>query len=119
MKVQNFPRHTLPYVGYFQPYCAYYALFMTFIMSWIIGYTVFLPGNWDSTTFAFAYIVLILPPFVFTAWKVCKKTRWVRSTEMKFFEKERMEIDEYEREFKEREENPSGRFGRFWALLLG
>jgi yeast amino acid transporter len=100
---------------------SYYALFMVFVVSWLVGYTVFLPGNWDTPTFIFGYLVLILPPFLFLSWKLIKRTKWVRSAEIDFFEKERMSVDEYEAELEEKEgiEKPAKGFGRLWALLLG
>jgi amino acid transporter len=53
-KVQGLDRRTLPYTGILQPYAAYYALVTTFIMTFVGGYTVFLPGNWDVPSFLFS-----------------------------------------------------------------
>ena len=53
-KVQGLDRNTLPYVGTLQPYAAYYALTATFIMTFVGGYTVFLPGQWDVPNFLFS-----------------------------------------------------------------
>ena len=53
-RVQGLDRRTLPYVGILQPYAAYYALTCTFIMTFVGGYTVFLPGNWDIPNFLFS-----------------------------------------------------------------
>jgi amino acid transporter len=53
-KVQGLSRDSLPYKGILQPYAAYYALVATFIMTFVGGYTVFLPGQWDVPSFLFS-----------------------------------------------------------------
>ena len=53
-KAQGLDRNTLPYTGILQPYAAYYALTATFIMTFVGGYTVFLPGYWDVPNFLFS-----------------------------------------------------------------
>ena len=53
-KVQGLDRNTLPYGGILQPYAAYYALVCTFVMTFVGGYTVFLPGQWDVPSFLFS-----------------------------------------------------------------
>jgi amino acid transporter len=52
--VQGFDRDALPHKSFWQPFSAYYALGGCFIMTFIGGYTVFLPG----TTIPFAHIRL-------------------------------------------------------------
>ncbi|KAK6951609.1 hypothetical protein Daesc_006131 [Daldinia eschscholtzii] len=54
LEAQGISRDSLPYKGFFQPYAAYYALFATFVMTFIGGYTVFLPGKWDIANFLFS-----------------------------------------------------------------
>lgn len=54
VKAQGIDRRSLPYVGRMQPYAACYALVATFVMAWMSGYTVFLPGNWDVSSFLFS-----------------------------------------------------------------
>lgn len=56
-QAQGLDRKTLPYRGYFQPYVAYYGLIMTFIMTFVGGYPVFLKGMWDLPTLLFAYLM--------------------------------------------------------------
>jgi len=53
-KAQGLDRKTLPYRGFGQPFMAWYALAGTFVMTFVGGYTVFLPGNWDVPTFLFS-----------------------------------------------------------------
>lgn len=54
MKAQGMSRESLPYQGLFQPYSAYYAGIATFVMTFVCGYTVFLPGMWSVPSFLFS-----------------------------------------------------------------
>ncbi|KAL2832779.1 amino acid permease/ SLC12A domain-containing protein [Aspergillus pseudoustus] len=78
MRKQGIDRSTLPYRGYFQPYAAWYALCGTFLMTLILGYTVFIRGNWDTTTFFTSYTMVGFFIVAFVFWKVVKRTRYVR-----------------------------------------
>jgi amino acid transporter len=53
-KAQGLDRNTLPYKGLFQPYAAWIGFIGCFVMAFVGGYTVFLPGNWDVPTFLFS-----------------------------------------------------------------
>lgn len=61
-QAQGLSRDSLPYKGWGQPYIAYYALTGTFIMTFVGGYTVFLPGKWDVPTFLFSYMMIAVFP---------------------------------------------------------
>jgi amino acid transporter len=54
LQAQGIDRRTLPYRAMFQPYAAWYALCGCFVMTFVGGYTVFLPGKWDIPTFLFS-----------------------------------------------------------------
>jgi amino acid transporter len=54
LKAQGIDRRTLPYTAMLQPYAAWYALAGCFVMTFVGGYTVFLPGKWDVPTFLFS-----------------------------------------------------------------
>ncbi|KAI1097785.1 amino acid permease/ SLC12A domain-containing protein [Jackrogersella minutella] len=82
LKVQGISRDTLPYKGLFQPYAAYFGLTATFIMTFVSGYTVFLPGNWDIPSFLFSYTMIGLCPVLFLGWKVIHRTRFHRPYEV-------------------------------------
>ena len=43
-------------------------------MAIVQGYTVFLPGQWDVTTFIFSYAMIGVLPVLFVVWKVVYKT---------------------------------------------
>lgn len=78
LKRQGIDRDTLPYRGYFQPYAAYYAAVMTFIITFILGYTVFIHGNWNVTTFCTSYLMIGFFIVAFVFWKIVKRTHYVR-----------------------------------------
>jgi amino acid transporter len=78
LRKQGIDRKTLPYQGILQPYLAWYALFGTLIMTLIIGYTVFINGEWDVTSFATSYLMVGFFPLAFLFWKFIKRTRYVR-----------------------------------------
>ena len=79
-QAQDFDRSQLPYTGWFQPYCGYIALCWMVVMACCFGYESFTP--WSTSTFFLNYTMILLAPIVFTAWKVWKKTRWLRPHEV-------------------------------------
>ncbi|KAF9469325.1 general amino acid permease AGP2 [Collybia nuda] len=97
LKAQGIPRESLPHKSFWQPFSAYYALAGTLVMAFVGGYTVFLPGKWDIPTFFFSYAMIGIVPVLFVAWKVAHKTQWRELEHIAFFEKERSEVDQYEK----------------------
>lgn len=93
---QGFDRNALPYTAWGQPYASYYALVGCFVMTFVGGYTVFLPGFWDVPTFFFSYTMIAVFPILFFGWKFIKKTKWHKPHEVNLRPKEVDEIDEYE-----------------------
>ena len=73
-EAQGFDRNSLPHTSFWQPYTAYYALTGTMIMTFVGGYTVFLPGFWDIPNFLFSYLMVAIFPILFVFWKLFKKT---------------------------------------------
>ena len=98
LEVQGIDRDTLPYKSWWQPFSAYYALVGTFIMTWVGGYTVFLPGMWDVPNFLFSYMMCAVFPILFVGWKIIKKTKWLKPEEVDLT-KDLDEIAEYERNY--------------------
>lgn len=39
-------------------------------MAFVGGYTVFLPGHWDTTSFIFSYAMIGILPLLFLYWKI-------------------------------------------------
>lgn len=56
LKAHGIDRKTLPYQAWFMPYTAIYGLVGTFVMTFVGGYTVFLPldGYWNVPDFLFS-----------------------------------------------------------------
>ncbi|KAF7853146.1 uncharacterized protein EAF02_012089 [Botrytis sinoallii] len=99
---QGLDRNTLPHTSFWQPFSAYYALTGCFIMTFVGGYTVFLPGAWDVPTFLFSYAMVGVFPIVFVGWKIVKKTKWLKPHEVILRNQEVEEIEEYTRNYVER-----------------
>ena len=78
LKKQGIDRKTLPYRGYLQPYAAWYALCATLVMTFVLGYNVFIDGEWYITTFFTSYTMVGLFPAAFVFWKVVRRTKYVR-----------------------------------------
>ncbi|KAL4963138.1 amino acid permease/ SLC12A domain-containing protein [Aspergillus stella-maris] len=78
MKKKGISRDTLPYKSRFQPFAAWYALAGTFLMTLVLGYTVFIEGEWDTTTFFTSYTMVGFFVVAFMGWKGLKRTRYVR-----------------------------------------
>ena len=66
------------------------------IMTFVGGYTVFLPGNWNVPTFFFSYTMIGVFPNLFFGWKFIKKTRWHKAHEVDLRPRELAEVEEYE-----------------------
>ncbi len=47
----------------------------TLIMPFALGYSVFMPDNWDTATFFFSYTIIGVLPILFIIWKVLHHTR--------------------------------------------
>ena len=112
MKAQGFDRRQLPYYGYFQPYCAYFALVWMIIVTCIYGYTCYLP--WDVSSFFSNYTMQLFIPPLFLIWKFIHKTKWIKSSEADLVW-EKPIIDAYEETFLD---PPTG-FWREMGQLVG
>ncbi|KAL2756519.1 hypothetical protein ACRALDRAFT_1030470 [Sodiomyces alcalophilus JCM 7366] len=78
-KAQGLNRKTFPYYGYFQPYCAYIGGAWMLCVVGSFGYTVFLPGRWETLDFFSYYTMVFVSIVTFTGWKLIKRTRIVPS----------------------------------------
>ncbi|KIX06180.1 uncharacterized protein Z518_04154 [Rhinocladiella mackenziei CBS 650.93] len=110
LKVQGIDRRTLPYLGWFQPYCGWIGLVgMTLVLGGY-GYTTFLPGWWDIGTFFSYYTMVFVAVVTYVGWKVVKRTKVVRPEEADLVW-DRPIIDTYEASLPNK---PEG----FWAEIL-
>lgn len=95
---QGLARDSLPYKGWGQPWVAWYALTGCLIMTFVGGYTVFLPGQWDIPTFLFSYAMICVFPVLFISWKLLKRTKWLAPHEVDLF-RDLAEIEDYTRDY--------------------
>ena len=95
-QAQGLSRDSLPYKGWGQPYVAWYAFTGCFVMTFVGGYPVFLPGHWSIPTFFFSYTMIGVFPLLFFGWKFLKKTKWLKPEEVDLL-KDLDEIEEYTR----------------------
>ncbi|KAL2430376.1 General amino acid permease AGP2 [Exophiala dermatitidis] len=115
LDVQGVDRNTLPYKSWWQPFSAYYALVGCFVMAFVGGYPVFLPGNWDVPTFLFSYTSVAVFPILFVGWKLYKKTKWLKPEQVDL-RKDLDDIEEYERTYVPRE--PRNAFVKYFDKLF-
>jgi yeast amino acid transporter len=109
-QAQGPDRRTLPYYGYFQPYCAWISgVFLTTVV-FVYGYLVFLPGRLDVSSFFTYYTMVLVAPATFFGWKLTKKTKFVKPHEADLVW-ERPAIDAYESAYEGEVEN-------FWRDML-
>ncbi|RAL11791.1 uncharacterized protein BO97DRAFT_425090 [Aspergillus homomorphus CBS 101889] len=88
-----FFRASLPDRGWVQPYCGYIGLaWMSFVLLFY-GYTCFEP--WDPKLFLLRYVLPILMPVFYFAWKLFRNTRFRRPQEVDL-RWEALEITAYE-----------------------
>ncbi|KAH7631204.1 hypothetical protein SMAC4_07364 [Sordaria macrospora] len=95
LKAQGISRDKLPYKGLFQPYAGWYGLCGCFVMTFVGGYTVFLPGQWNVPTFLFSYTMIGVCPVLFVVWKLVKKTKFHKAEEIDLY-KNLDEVEEYQ-----------------------
>ncbi|KAI5456601.1 amino acid transporter [Mariannaea sp. PMI_226] len=92
-QVQGVDRKTRPYYGYFQPYGAWIAIIVQGSILLCYGYSSFVP--WSVSNFFANYTMQLLAPCLFFGWKLFKKTKYIRPSEVDLVW-ERPIIDAYE-----------------------
>lgn len=97
-EAQGLARDSLPYKGWGQPWVAWYALTGCLIMTFVGGYTVFLPGHWNVPTFLFSYTMIGFFPVLFVGWKLLKRTKWLAPHEVDLV-RDLAEIEDYTRTY--------------------
>ncbi|KAI0123965.1 amino acid permease [Xylariales sp. AK1849] len=98
LKAQGIDRNSLPYKGFLQPYAAWYGLGATFVMAFLGGYTVFLPGKWDIPNFLFSYLMIFICPVLFIGWKLIHRTKVHKAAEADL-QQDLAGIEEYTKNF--------------------
>lgn len=92
-KAQGIDRRSLPYCGYFQPYCAYIGAAAMIIVLLFYGYTAFDP--WNVETFFQNYTMQLAAPIIYLGWKLVHRTKTLSPNEVDLIW-ERPIIDAYE-----------------------
>jgi yeast amino acid transporter len=96
-QAQGLDRKTLPYVGWFQPWCGWIGLTWMTLIVFTYGYSSFKPA-WSVDSFFSYYTMLGVAPILFVFWKVFKKTKFVKPHEADLVW-ERPIVDAYEASF--------------------
>ncbi|WVW84490.1 hypothetical protein I302_106524 [Kwoniella bestiolae CBS 10118] len=115
LRDQGIDKSTLPYTSFLnkKAFAAKYAIVMISIILFFSAWSVFLKGNWDTATFVTNYLPLWLFPLLWVGYKLIKKTRFVRSTEMDFVSGlDVVEAESYD------EPPPTTFAGKVWAAIM-
>ncbi|GAB0135522.1 hypothetical protein EsDP_00003857 [Epichloe bromicola] len=116
LRAHGISRDSLPYKAWLMPFPAYYALVATFIMAFVGGYTVFLPGQWSVPNFLFSYTMIVMFPVLYVGYKVVHKTKMHEPDEVDL-QKDLDVIEEYERNYTPRP--ATNRFEKVLDTLFG
>lgn len=95
-KAQGVDRKLFPYCGWFQPWSGYLGTAWMITIVFTYGYSSFAPFSVGS--FFSYYTMLILAPINFIAWKLIKKTKFVKASQADLVW-ERPIVDAYEESF--------------------
>lgn len=107
-KLQGVDRRTLPYTGYFQPYCAYIGIFFLSIILLFYGYVAFRP--WSVEAFFQNYTMQLAAPVLYFGWKLLKRSKIVHPRDLDLVW-QAPAVDEYEATF-------GGPPPTFWGEML-
>lgn len=95
LKYHGIARKTLPYTAPFQPYLTYFGIFFLSIVLLFAGFTVFMNGQWNTSSFVTTYICIPLFLAMWLGRKFYHKTKFVSLSQMDF-DTGRREIDDNE-----------------------
>lgn len=102
LKYHGIPRSTLPYTAPFQPYLTYFGIVFLILVLLFAGFTVFIHGQWSTSSFVTTYICIPMFFVLWLGWKFYHKTKFVSLSQMDF-DTGRRQIDEMEEEEKIKE----------------
>ncbi|CUM65841.1 uncharacterized protein PRCAT00003490001 [Priceomyces carsonii] len=80
-KAQGIDRKDFSYTSWCQPYSSIIICVLLILMVAAVGYSVFLPGQWEVDNFLFSYIMVFINIFGFVSWKLIKRTKLVKPEE--------------------------------------
>ncbi|ORY79289.1 putative amino acid permease [Leucosporidium creatinivorum] len=110
-KVQGVDRNTLPFKSNFQPYTAWFGFISTVVIIIFSGWSVFLDGQWDTSSFFASYIGIPIFVVPIIAWAIIKKTPFHRASAMDLWSGRLSPEDEVP------EPKPTTRIGKFFDYL--
>lgn len=116
LKHQGISRDTFPYKAPFQPYLSYFGFIAFTVILLFNGFTVFLRGNWDTSSFMASYIGLPVFAICYVGWKVAKRTKMVPIREIDYTSGMR-ELDAMEAEDEEKYKNDTA-WKKFISILF-
>ncbi|KAJ9500052.1 hypothetical protein H2202_004443 [Exophiala xenobiotica] len=106
-KVQGVDRKSLPYCGWFQPYCAWIGIVTMVVVLLFYGYTAFAPPTVSG--FFQNYTMQLVAPILYVGWKLIKRTKILKPEEIDLVWEAPI-IDAYEESFQ-------GEVVGFWAEI--
>ncbi|CDR43996.1 CYFA0S13e01310g1_1 [Cyberlindnera fabianii] len=80
-KAQGIDRSQFRYTSWFQPYLAIFCGFLVLCMVGTLGYTVFMPGNWDVQNFLTYYLMVFISIVVYPLYKIFYRTKLIKPEE--------------------------------------
>ncbi|KAH7312788.1 amino acid permease-domain-containing protein, partial [Rhizoctonia solani] len=110
-------RDEFPYIAPFQPYASWFGAIFVSLVIFFNGFTIFLAGNWDVSSFVAAYICLPIFGLLWGGWKLFKGSRWVTLDEMDFVTG-RSELEKMDAEQSALYKPPQGFWARLWDWLF-
>ncbi|GBE80532.1 amino acid permease [Sparassis latifolia] len=84
LKAQGIDRNTLPYRSPLQPFAAWYAAILAFVVCFFSGWSVFLKGNWSAATFVTNYLPFMLYPVMVIGSGIWKREWLIKPQDMDF-----------------------------------
>ncbi|KAH9839004.1 amino acid permease [Rhodofomes roseus] len=84
LKAQGIDRSTLPYSHWLQPFAAWYAAILCFIVCLFSGWSVFLKDNWSTATFVTNYLPMMIFPVLYIIKRFWSRHHFVRPEDMDF-----------------------------------
>ncbi|QRV75531.1 amino acid permease [Ceratobasidium sp. AG-Ba] len=117
LKKQGLSRENFPYIAPFQPYASWFGAIFVSLVLLFNGFTVFLTGNWDTSSFVAAYICLPIFCLLWLGWKLVHGTQWVRLEDVDFVTG-RNELDKMNEEEAARYKPPAGVWQRIWDWMF-
>ncbi|CAE6441249.1 unnamed protein product [Rhizoctonia solani] len=113
LKRQGLSRDEFPYIAPFQPYASWFGAIFVSLVIFFNGFTIFLAGNWDVSSFVAAYICIPIFCLLWAGWKFFKGSQWVSLDEMDFVTG-RSELEKMDAEQSALYKPPQGFWARVW-----